>query len=163
MPLTQAIIFQKKNNWVTWGCRNKTKGVHFSASAIVPFAVRPIKPRTSKRSLYHLCGSISEQCKRCSLSEVDLWNGQYNSSPEFGQQMRSTRVLVFESSFKWHTFLYLMLFHSNSAHFSDIQLVCDRRTDGPKDGPTDGPTDGRTHPLINRDARTHLKRRNEEM
>ena len=45
-------------------------------------------------------------------------------------------VLVFESSFKQHTFLFLMLFSSNSTHFSEIQLVCD------------GPTDGGTHPLI---------------
>ena len=30
------------------------------------------------------------------------------------------------------------------AHFLEIQLVCDRRTDGR----TDGPTDGRTHPLL---------------
>ena len=61
-------------------------------------------------------------------------------------------VLVFESSFKWHTFLFLMPFCSNSAHFSEIQLVCDGRTDlptdGRTDGPTDGPTDGRTYPLI---------------
>ena len=34
-----------------------------------------------------------------------------------------------------------MLFCSNSAHFSEIQLVCDRRR-------TDGRTDGRTHPLL---------------
>ena len=41
-------------------------------------------------------------------------------------------------------------------HFSEIQLVCDRRTDRRKDGrtdrrmdgPTDRRTDGRTHPLI---------------
>ena len=31
---------------------------------------------------------------------------------------------------------------------SEIQLVCDGRTDGPTKGPTDGPTDGRTYPLI---------------
>ena len=40
-------------------------------------------------------------------------------------------VLVFESSFNWHTLLFLMLFCSNSAHFSEIQLcVTDRSTDG---------------------------------
>ena len=50
---------------------------------------------------------------------------------------RTARVLVFASSFKWHTFLFLMLFCSNLAHFSEIQLVCDGRTDGPTDGPTD--------------------------
>ena len=61
---------------------------------------------------------------------------------------RPARVLVLESSSKWHTFLFLMLFCSNSAHFSEIQLVCDGptdgRTDGRTDGPTDGPTDGHT-------------------
>ena len=66
-------------------------------------------------------------------------------------------VLVFESSFKWHTFLFLMLFCSDSAHFSEIQLVCDRPTDGPTDGRTDRPTDGRTDIPSYRDARTHLK------
>ena len=64
----------------------------------------------------------------------------------------TARVLVFESSSRWHTFLFLMLFCSNSAHFSEIQLVCDGptdgRTDGRTDGPTDGRTDGRTYPLI---------------
>ena len=57
---------------------------------------------------------------------------------------RTACVLVFDSSFKWVTFLFLMLFCSISAHFSEIQLVCDRPTDGPTDGRTDGPTD----PLI---------------
>ena len=82
---------------------------------------------------------------------------------------RTARVLVFESSFKWHTFLFLMLFCSNSAHFLEVQLVCDRRTDGRTDGPTNGPTDrptdgptdrrtdGRTDTPSYRDARTHLK------
>ena len=50
-----------------------------------------------------------------------------------------------------------MLFCSNSAHFSEIQLVCDGRTDGPTDRPTDGPTDRRTDTPSYRDARTHLK------
>ena len=42
-----------------------------------------------------------------------------------------------------------MLFCLNSAHFSEIQLVCDGRTDGPTDRRTDTPS--------YRDARTHLK------
>ena len=46
-----------------------------------------------------------------------------------------------------------MLFCSNSAHFSEIQLVCDGRTDRPTDGLTDGRTDAPSY----RDARTHLK------
>ena len=58
---------------------------------------------------------------------------------------RTARVLVFESSFKWHTFLFLMLFCWNSAHFSEIQFVCDL------------PTDGRTDTPSYRDARTYLK------
>ena len=61
---------------------------------------------------------------------------------------RNARVLVFELSFKWHTFLFLMLFCSNLAHFARFQLVCDGPTDRPTDGRTDRPTDGRTHPLI---------------
>ena len=61
---------------------------------------------------------------------------------------RSASVLVSELFFKWHSFMSLMLFCSKSAHFSEIQLVCDGQTDGRTDGPTDGPTDGQTHPLI---------------
>ena len=71
---------------------------------------------------------------------------------------RTARVLDFESSFKWHTILFLMLFCSNLAHFSEIQLVCDRRTDRRSDGRTDGRTDRRTDIPSYRDARTHLKR-----
>ena len=62
-------------------------------------------------------------------------------------------VLVSESSFKWRTFMFPMLFCSNSVHFSEIQLVCD--------GPTDGPTDGRTETPSYRDATAHLKIKNE--
>ena len=54
-------------------------------------------------------------------------------------------VLVFESSFKWRTSLFLMLFCSISAHFSKIQLVY-----------SDGQTDQRTDKPSYRDARTHL-------
>ena len=56
---------------------------------------------------------------------------------------RTARVLVLKSSLKWHSFMFLVLFCSYSTHFSEIQLVCDRRTDG------------RT--CSYRDARTHLK------
>ena len=69
----------------------------------------------------------------------------------------TARVIVFESSSKWHTFLFLMLFCSNSAHFSEIQLVCDGPTDGRTDGWTDGPTDGRTDKVGFRVACTRLK------
>ena len=47
-----------------------------------------------------------------------------------------------------------MLFCSNSVHFSEIQLVCDIRTNGPTDRLTDGQIDTPSY----RDARTHLKR-----
>ena len=53
---------------------------------------------------------------------------------------------VTESCFEWHSFMFLMLFGSNSArksHFSAILLECDGRTDRQ----TDRQTDGRTHPL----------------
>ena len=49
--------------------------------------------------------------------------------------------------------MFLMLFCSNSVHFSEILLVCDGQTDGQTDEPTDGPTDIPSY----RDARTHLK------
>ena len=73
---------------------------------------------------------------------------------------RIARVLVFESSFKRHTFLSLMLFCSISAHFSEIQLVCDRPTDGRTDRRTDGPTDRRTdgHTLLQRCENASKKR-----
>ena len=62
-----------------------------------------------------------------------------------GHQMRSGELYA---SFLWHTFMFLMLFCSNSAHCSEIQLVCDgptnERTDGRTDRPTDGQTDGYT-------------------
>ena len=59
---------------------------------------------------------------------------------------RSASVLVSELSFKWHCFMFLTLFCSKSAHFSEIQLVCDGRTDRRTDTPS------------YRDARTHLKK-----
>ena len=65
---------------------------------------------------------------------------------------RSARVLVYELSFKWHSFMFPMLFCSISAHFPEIQLVCDRQTDER----TDGRTDRRTDTPSYRDARTHL-------
>ena len=47
---------------------------------------------------------------------------------------RSARVLVSELSFKWYSFMFLVLFGSilvEISDFSEIQLVCDLRTDGP--------------------------------
>ena len=54
------------------------------------------------------------------------------SLTEFRHQMRSGYLLVPGVSFKWHSFMFLMLFYQSSAqksHFQDIQLVCDERTD----------------------------------
>ena len=62
-----------------------------------------------------------------------------------GAFWRAARVLVFENSFKSHSLTFLVLFCSNLAHFSEIQLACDR------------PTDRRTDTPSYRDARTHLK------
>ena len=44
--------------------------------------------------------------------------------------------------------MFLVLFCSNSAHFSEIQLVCDRQMDGRTDGRTDGQTN--EHTLLKR-------------
>ena len=57
-------------------------------------------------------------------------------------------------------------FCSNSArksYFLKIQLVCDGRTDRPTNRPTDRPTNRRTDTPFYRDARTHLKIRNERL
>ena len=66
----------------------------------------------------------------------------------------TARVLVFELYFKWHTFLFLMLFCS-------ILLISQKFnscvTDGPTDGRTDRRTDRRTDTPSHRDTRTHLK------
>ena len=45
-----------------------------------------------------------------------------------------------------HSFIFLVLFCTNFAHFSEIQLECDGRTDG------------QTDTSSYRDARTHLKK-----
>ena len=49
--------------------------------------------------------------------------------------------------------MFLEQFSFISVKISEIQLVCDR----PTDGPTDGRTDRRTDMPSYRDARTHLK------
>ena len=63
--------------------------------------------------------------------------------------MRSGDLLayLFELSLQWHSFMYSMLFCSDSAqtyHFSEIQFVCDGRTVRRRGGRTDGWTEGRT-------------------
>ena len=62
---------------------------------------------------------------------------------------RPAIVLVYELSFKWRTFMFPMLFCLNSVHSSEIEVVCNGRTDG------------RTYTPSYRDARTHLKRNKE--
>ena len=57
---------------------------------------------------------------------------------------RSASVLVSELSFKWLSLMFLILLCSNSAHISEIQLLCDGPMDRQTDQQTDGPTDGRT-------------------
>ena len=58
--------------------------------------------------------------------------------------------------------MFLVLFCFISVKIAEIQLVCDRRTDGPTDGRTDRRTDRRTDQRTDipsyRDARTHLKK-----
>ena len=59
---------------------------------------------------------------------------------------RTARELVFESSFKWHTFLFLTLFCLISPISQKFNsCVTDGRTDGRADGRTDGRMDGWTH------------------
>ena len=52
--------------------------------------------------------------------------------------------------------MFLVLFCFISVKISEIQLECDRRTDGPINGCTKGPTNRRTDIPSYRDARTHL-------
>ena len=72
-------------------------------------------------------------------------NGPSNGS--FMLLMLFCSILALMSS-RWLSIMFLVLFCFISVEISEIQLVCDRRTDGPTDGRTDGPTDGRTYPLI---------------
>ena len=80
------------------------------------------------------------------------------SRAELRHKMRSGNLPAY-FSFEWFGFMFLMLFCPNSANFSEIQLVCDRPTDGQMDGrgrrrdgringrtdrQTDGPIDQRT-------------------
>ena len=62
-------------------------------------------------------------------------------------------------SFRWRSISFLVLFCFISVEISEIQLVCDRRTDRPTNGWKDGPTDGPTDIPSYRDVRTHLKTR----
>ena len=88
-------------------------------------------------------------------------NGPSNGN--FMLLMLFCSILAYISS-RWPQYhvLSAILFHiSDIFDISEIQLVCDRRTDGPTDGRTDRPTDrrtdGRTDRPSYRDARTHLK------
>ena len=65
--------------------------------------------------------------------------------------MRSGELLTCsELAFLWYSFMFLVLFCSNSAvrsDFSVIQLMCDEPADRQMDGRMDGRTDGRTQSL----------------
>ena len=76
------------------------------------------------------------------------------SNGSFMLWMLFCSILAFMSS-RWRSIMFLVLFCFISVEISEIQLVCDRRTDGR----TDGRTDRRTDTPSYRDARTHLKRR----
>ena len=68
-----------------------------------------------------------------------------------------SRVLISELSFKWYSFMFLVLFCFilvNKSDFSEVQLERDRRTDGL----TEGRTDGRTDTPSYKDATAHLKK-----
>ena len=93
-------------------------------------------------------GGASEWVSVCSFIiwlPVPLWSKieqVEQSSDNRCVLWRTARVLVFKSSFEWHTFLFLVLFCSNSAYFSEFNLCV-----------TDGRTDRRTDTPSYRDAR----------
>ena len=107
------------------------------------FLVPAVQAISGGSTILHGNGLFIKQVEQSSDNRCVLW--------------RTARELVFESSFKWHTFLFLMLFCSNSAHFSEIQLVCDRRTDGRTDGKTDGRTDVKTDTRIDQWTQPHIE------
>jgi len=77
-------------------------------------------------------------------------NGPSNVSFMLWRFFHSILALM---SFRWRSIMSLVLYCFISVEISDIQLVCDR----PTDGRTDGRTDRRTDIPSYRDARTHLK------
>ena len=115
-----------------------------------------IRLRTEPDNIFLL--PTSKKCSVSTESDMKFEKNKSNRVRTTDVFRRTARLLVFESSFNWHTFLFLMLFCSNSAYFSEIRLVCGGRTDRPTDRPTNRRTDGRTDTPFYRDARTHLKR-----
>ena len=64
---------------------------------------------------------------RTELRSKDKGHDEQKKKPGRSDRVQTTvalwlnaRVFVFEMSLKWHSFLFLMLFCSNSAHFSEI-------------------------------------------
>ena len=62
---------------------------------------------------------------------------------------QSVHVIASESSYEWHSLMFLVLLYSNSVYFSEIQFVCYSQTDGLTNRWMDAPS--------YRDARMHLK------
>ena len=76
-------------------------------------------------------------------------NSSTTSLTKLSHQMLSGNLPSYWIDFKWHTFMFMMLFCSNSAHFSEIRFAYDGRMDGLMDGPPmAGRTDWRSHYLI---------------
>ena len=99
----------------------------------------PMRPTIgTKADTNHTTDSSSPPTRWSSVNMINI----ETSRTEFGHQMRSGDPPAYLSlnCFKWHTFLFLMLYCLNSAQFSENQPVCD----GPIDRRTDRRTDGHT-------------------
>ena len=129
--------------WFDWSGKISTEFSVFSARALSKLKITsPFYPVTSARSCH------SKKVFSFIFNENILFWGhifkfkenKLNRVQTTDAFWRSASVLVSELSFKWHSLMFLTLFCSKSAHFSEIQLVCD--------GWTDRPTAGQTHPRI---------------
>ena len=101
----------------------------------------PSSPLVSSTSLFtpSLFPLATSTCSALSFHRRNKSDGVQTSDAFW----RSARVHVFELSLKWYGFMFLVLLCFILVVipiFSEIQLVCDRRTDRR--------TDGRTYPLI---------------
>ena len=105
------------------------------------FLVPAVQAISGGSTILHGNGLFIKQVEQSSDNRCVLW--------------RTARELVFESSFKWHTFLFLMLFCSISPISQKFNSCV---TDGRTDGRTDRRADRRTETPSYRDARTHLRR-----
>ena len=110
-----------------------------------------IEAKIKQKSINHLRDHLktSTRADRQNASYVctpsDLLNGPSNGSFMLWMLFCSILALM---TFRWRSIMFLVLFCFISVEISEIQLVCDRPTDGPTDrrtdGRTDGPTDRRT-------------------